>query len=346
MNLTTIDFGCVPNGLKAKLFQIVCDNGMRVGITNYGGIITTIETPDRSGKLEAIAAGFDALEDYLLPNPYFGALIGRYAGRIAYGQFSLEGVQYQLSLQDEFCHLHGGDGGFHTRLWDYQITENPQQITIALTYLSPHLEEGYPGNLKVKATYKIFPENRIELEFEAFTDQSTFLNLTNHSYFNLNGFANNVSDHQIKVTAKEYVELNDNLLPTGKLLPVVGSPLDFQEFVLMSDRNIPADFELDHCFVLQKDKNPLLPDVELRHEKSGRSLKIFTSQPGVQVYSGNFLDGSLQGHGERKYFKHSAICFETQHFADSMNHPSFPSTLLKPHEKFFQTTVYQFGVFS
>lgn len=346
MNLTIVDFGVLPNGLKAKLFQIVCDDGMRVGITNYGGIITNIELPDRKGKLEAVAAGFGALGDYLLPNPYFGAVIGRYAGRIALGRFSLEGVHYQLSMQDEFCHLHGGDGGFHTRLWDYQITENPKQITVELSYLSPHLEEGYPGNLKVKAIYKIFPENRIELEFEAVTDQSTYLNLTNHSYFNLNGFANDISDHQLKMNATEYVELNNNLLPTGSLLPVANSPLDFQEFVLMSDRNIPADFELDHCFVLKKEKNLVVPDAELRHEKSGRSLKIFTSQPGIQVYSGNFLDGSLQGHAGRKYFKHSAICFETQHFADSMNQPNFPSTLLKPNERFFQNTAYQFGVCS
>lgn len=344
MNLTTVDFGILPNGLKAKLFQIICDDGMRVAITNYGGIITSIETPDRDGKLDHIAAGFMALENYLLPNPYFGAVIGRYAGRIAFGRFSLEGIDYQLSLQDEFCHLHGGAEGFHTRLWDYQITEKPDFISIELFYLSPHLEEGYPGNLKVKTIYKILPENRIEVEYEAVTDQPTYLNLTNHSYFNLNGFANDIADHQLKVAAKEYVELNNNLLPTGKLLPVANSPLDFQEAVLLADRDIPAVIELDHCFVLEKKRNPVVPDVVLRHEKSGRTLKVFTSQPGVQVYSGNFLDGSLHGHAGRKYSKHSAICFETQHFADSMNQPNFPSTLLKPNEKFFQSTAYQFGV--
>ncbi|HQQ13560.1 MAG TPA: aldose epimerase family protein [Bacteroidales bacterium] len=334
-------FGKLADGREVCLFHFTCEGGMKVGITNFGGIITSLEVPDRNGKLSEVTAGFPNLEEYLKPHPYFGALIGRYAGRIGNGHLTVQDEVYQLNKHDTYCHLHGGETGFHTRLWNADLKISEHFGTLTLKYLSPHLEENYPGNLDVAAVYTIFDDNRIQLEFTAVTDRPTHLNLTNHAYFNLNGFESGVSDHMIRVSADSSVELGDTMLPTGRIVSIKGGIMDFGHLTKLTSRNIPASFELDHCFVLDH-LNSEVADVEVVHADSGRRLQIFTSQPGVQIYSGNFLDGSLTGNNGTVYHKHSAICFETQHFADSPNQPDFPSTLLLPENVFKAITTYKF----
>ena len=342
MRVTTLSFGFLPDGREVMLFQVECEKGMQISITNYGGIITSLKVPDRHQQLGEITAGFDSLVDYLKPHPYFGALIGRYAGRIAYGNLYVKNELYKLKMHDAYCHLHGGDTGFHTRLWDYEIDKKDGEICIHLSYLSPHGEENYPGNLTVRATYVIRDNNSFSIEYEAVTDAPTHLNLTNHAYFNLGGFRDTISDHQLQVNAHQSVELDEHMLPTGRLTDCSGTLLDFQKPVLLSDRNIPSEFELDHCFVVQNLNRNEIPAAVFYHEPTGRMMKVYTSQPGIQVYSGNFLDGSLKRNEEQQYFKHSALCFETQHFADSPNHPHFPSTFLDKGEIFKERTTFRF----
>lgn len=336
-------FGKLPDGSEVQLFSFECKDGLRVGITNYGGIITSVRMPDRNGVLSEITAGFSDLPSYLKPHPYFGALVGRYAGRIAYGKLHVHNELYQLNLHDAHCHLHGGDGGFHTRLWNAAMHEQSGEARLTLRYLSPHLEENYPAELEVTATYIIRDNNSIQLEFQAVANRPTHLNLANHAYFNLNGFVAGVGDHTLQVEADAMVELNSNMLPTGKLLTLDNHLLDFREAVTLQSRNIPNLHELDHCYVLRKLPDHV-PALVCTHAPSGRSLRVYTTQPGVQIYSGNFLDGSLAGHGGTCYYKHAAICFETQHFADSPNQPHFPSTLLEPGKTFYQSTTYAFNI--
>ncbi len=337
------EFGRLTDGRSVRLFSFECSDGMQLEITNYGGIITSVRLSDKNGIFDELCCGFPDLSNYLKPHPYFGALVGRYAGRIGGGRLPVGDEVYQLQLHDKHCHLHGGNTGFHTRLWSALLESDDTKAVLKLTYMSPHLEENYPGNLNVTATYTIFDNNRIDLCFEAETDRPTHLNLTNHAYFNLNGFRSSVGDHWLKVDADQVVELNEAMLPTGMLKPVKGSIFDFSELILLSSRLVPQTHELDHCFVLNQSRKDT-PAVELFHNETGRSLKVYTDQPGVQVYSGNFLDGSLTGNDSKTYHKHGAICFETQHFADSPNQPSFPSTLLQPGQAFRASTTYLFEV--
>lgn len=334
-------FGKLTDGREVCLFRFTCEGGMKVGITNFGGIITSVEVPDRDGKLSEVTAGFPKFDDYLKPHPYFGALIGRYAGRIRDGHLQVQDKVYQLNKHDAFCHLHGGETGFHTRLWNADLKISDHFATLTLKYLSPHLEENYPGNLDVAAVYTIFDDNRIQLEFTALTDLPTHINLTNHAYFNLNGFESGISDHMIRVSADKIVELGDTMLPTGKIVSIKEGKMDFRLLTKLSSRGIPCSTELDHCFVLDH-FNSEVADIEVVHTESGRRLQIFTTQPGVQIYSGNFLDGSLTGNNGAVYHKQSAICFETQHFADSPNQADFPSTLLLPGQVFKANTTYMF----
>ena len=333
MKILDTRFGKLKDGREVRLFTILCSNGFSVSITNYGASLTSIKMPGSNGKPAEIIAGFPKPEGYLSPNPYFGATVGRFANRIAGAKFIINNTEYPLSSEHEFYQLHGGVGGFHSRLWDYALEEGGDYAVVSLNYLSPHLEDGYPGNLSAEVTYTIYDDNRLEIEFSALTDKPTHVNLTNHAYFNLSGFAENLTGHKLFLHADKYLELDQNQLPTGKYVAVKNTEYDFTSPTLLN----PTKTELDYCYVL----NPTISgqaSAILLHAGSGRKMTLITTQPGIQVYTSNFLDGSLCGHGGKYYEKHSAICLETQHFPDSPNQPAFPSTLLSPGEKYHQKT--------
>lgn len=342
MNITDQFFGNLPDGREARIFTFFCDGGLRFSVTNYGAILTSVRMPHRNGSNDEITAGFPRLEGYLGEHPYFGSTVGRFANRIAGGRFVIDDEEFSLKMNNPFCQLHGGKGGFHTRLWDYSVEVNPHFARVRFTYLSPHLEEGYPGNLLAEVVFTAFDDNRMEIDYHASTDRPTHVNLTNHAYFNLSGFSEDISGHQLRLNASKYLELNENQLPTGKMIDCKGGIFDFSTPVLLSKNGIPKENELDYCFVSDESGIKNLPAAVLYHEPSGRKMSIFTTQPGIQVYSSNYFDGSLSGHGNIRYQKHSAICFETQHFPDSPNQPLFPSTLLRPGEKYHHKTAYIF----
>ena len=338
MKISDTRFGKHTDGREVRLFSMVCPNGFSIGITNYGATLTSINMPDRNGHAAEIIAGFPDLEDYLTPNPYIGATVGRFANRIAEAKFTIDGTVYPLSSDNPNYQLHGGVGGFHSRIWDYSLEEGEDYATVCLSYLSPHLEDGYPGNLSAEVIYTLFNDNRLEIEFSALSDKPTHVNLTNHAYFNLSGFAEGMKTHKLYVNADQYLELDQHFVPTGKFLPLQLTDFDFH---IPAPIN-PEKVELDFCFVLNPSKFPENPSAILSHPESGRKMTVFTSQPGMQVYTSNFLDGSLFGHDGTCYQKHSAVCLETQHFPNSPNEPSFPSTLLKPGEKYRQKTIFAF----
>lgn len=337
MKISDTLFGKLEDGRQARLFTMICANGFSLSITNYGATLTSIKMPDRTGKAAEIIAGFPNLEGYLAPHPYFGATVGRFANRITGAKFTINNTEYPLSSAHEFYQLHGGVGGFHSRLWDYSLEEGDGYAVVSLSYLSPHLEDGYPGNLSAEVTYTVYEDNRLEIEFSALTDKTTHVNLTNHAYFNLSGFTEDLISHKLFLNADRYLELDEHQLPTGKYLQVKDTEYDFTSSTPLN----PTETELDFCFVL-KPRSPGEASAFLNHAGSGRKLTLFTTQPGIQVYTSNFLDGSLCGHGGTCYEKHSAVCLETQHFPDSPNKPAFPSTLLKPGEKYHQKTFFFF----
>jgi len=344
MKVSVREFGRMPEGEVAMLFTFDSINGMKVSITNLGGIITSIKTPDKTGHSEEITAGFDNLEAYLKGHPYFGTIAGRYANRIGSASFKIDKTNYILSRNDGLNQLHGGINGFHTKLWQYQLIEEENQTSLELSYTSPHLEEGFPGNLATKVTYTIKDANEILIRFEATTDKSTHVNLTNHAYFNLGSFRGNIHDHHLKVDATSYVDVDASSIPTGKLIRLQNSKMNLAEGVLLGDVLSALPGGIDHCFVLNQLRNVNNPIARLSHKPSGRRLTVYTTQPGIQVYTGNSLDGSLTGHKGATYHRQWALCLETQHFPDSPNQPMFPTTLLKPTEKYDHTARYVFGL--
>ena len=334
MKTSTSAFGNLPDGRKVNLYQFETPKGLKVSITNYGAGITSIEMPDKQGNVDEITAGFPTLEGYLGDHPCFGVIVGRFANRIAGGKFRINNVEYHLNQNDGENHLHGGPGGFQFRLWDSKLIENENAAGIELTYHSADLEEGFPGNVKAIVTYMISNDNEITITYQASTDQPTHVNLTNHTYFNLTGFREKIYGHQLMVFSDLYLEMDASNIPTGKLLPCKGSHLDFCAEKPLDGPVKSISSGLDHCFVLNQARNMELPIARLSEPGSGRSITVYTDQPGIQVYSGNSLDGSQKGHNGTVYDKHSAICLETQHYPDSPNQPGFPSTLLKPGEKY------------
>ncbi len=315
-----------------------------VRITNYGGIITSMEMPGRDGRRQEITAGFDSLAPYLGNHPHFGVIVGRFANRIANGSFTIEGKEYFLPANNGPNHLHGGSGGFHTKLWDHLMETFDDHAVLRLKYNSPHLEAGYPGNLEAEVTYTVSDDNSMEVVFHATTDRATHVNLTGHAYFNLGGFAETIGSHRLMLNADQYLELDDVQIPTGRMLNCRGTNFYFRQPVRLAENKVPAELELDHCFVLNDQRSPDEAAAMLHHEASGRRLRIYTTQPGIQVYTSNSLDGSTRGHGGIAYLKHHAICLETQHFPDTPNHNNFPSTLLKPGNQYHHTTRYVFDV--
>ena len=347
MKITSEHFG-QTDGKTVRLYSL--DNEqMEVGIINYGGIITSIRVPDRSGKRVDVVLGHDSLEGYLNRSRYFGALVGRYGNRIAHGIFSLNGSTYSLAQNNGTNHLHGGLKGFDKVVWDAEEIHERAAAGVELRYTSKDGEEGYPGNLNVRVRYLLTDANELRLEYFATTDRDTIVNLTNHSYFNLAG-EGTILDHELTIEADGFTPVQQGLIPTGEIRPVVNTPMDFNHATSIGARINDDDEQLqmargyDHNFVLRGNGGPVRRAARLFEPVSGRAFEVFTTQPGMQFYSGNFLDGSIVGKGGRHYGKNSACCFETQHFPDSPNHRNFPSTILRPGEQYEQTTIFKFSV--
>ena len=345
MKVSSEIFGTMSDGREVQIFCLANDQRMEVRIINYGGIITSIKAPNRNGKPDDVVLGHDSLEGYLHRSRYFGALIGRYANRIARGRFTLDGIGYQLAINNGHNHLHGGVRGFDKVVWQAQVTDDG----VELTYLSRDGEEDYPGNLNATVTYRLNDANELRIDYYATTDRDTIINLTNHSYFNLAG-SGTILDHELQIEADAFTPIDETLIPTGEIRNVKGTPMDFTSAAVIGARIGNHDDQLqiaggyDHNFVLRGDEDTLRAAAKVYEPQSGRALEVFTTQPGLQFYSGNFLDGTLVGKGGRAYTKNSGCCFETQHFPDSPNQPQFPSTVLRPGEKYHQTTVFRFSV--
>lgn len=339
--IETEEFGTMDDGRQVQLFTLSNENGMEVSITNYGGIVTSLKVPDKEGNIENVVLGFDDLEKYKSGHPFFGAITGRYANRIANGQFELNDETYQLATNDGENHLHGGESGFDKKLWDAEVNEDENSIT--LNYLSPDGEEGYPGNLDVEVTYTLTDDNELTIDYHAITDKPTVVNLTNHSYFNLSGHpSQGILDHLLTINADRYTPVDDGLIPTGELRSVQETPFDFTEPETVGARieSIPPGY--DHNFVLNNPDSGIRKIATVEHEESGRIMEVYTDQPGVQLYTGNFLDGSLMDHHGTPIEQYAALCLETQTFPDSPNKPEFPSAVLNPGETYETTTIYQF----
>ncbi len=345
MNVQTATFGKLPDGREAQLFTLTNDSGLIVKITNYGGIITSIEMPDKNGTKENIACGFDDLEsylnqDYLENYPYFGAIIGRYGNRIAKGQLEIGGKSYPLAVNNGPNHLHGGLTGFDKRMWNAEIIEREDAVGIKLSYHSPHLEEKYPGNLDVSCTYLLNNKNELIIDYTATTDELTVVNLTNHTYFNLTAGKKNILDHELKLNSERMTEMSDQI-PTGEIIGTTDSPFDFSEFKTFSKDLDKLPTGYDDNFVLNNENGELIHAGTLRENSSGRNVEVYTTQPGIQLYTGYWIP-ELVIDGEKKFGRYSGVALETQHYPDSVHQPHFPSTMLQPAETYKETSIYKF----
>lgn len=346
MKITKSFFGKTNEGQDVDLFTLVNDHQITIKITNYGGIITTIETPDKNGQIDNIACGFEQLASYLDPAylanyPYFGALCGRVSNRIAKGQFSLDGKQYTLAVNNGANHLHGGLIGFDRKLFSAEMIQDDERVAVKLSALSPDMEEGYPGNLRISCTYSLNNANELRLEYAAETDQTTLINLTNHSYFNLTGGKEQIFNHDLQLNAKNYTESTD-LIPTGKIATVQGTPYDFLEKKKLGRDINSLENGYDLNLVLDNNNGNLVNAGCLSEESSGRSVKVFTTQPGIQLYTGYWIPEIII-QGQRKFGSYAGVALETQHYPDSIHHANFPSVTLTPDELYSQTTIYKFG---
>ena len=352
---TSTPFGKTKEGIDAQLFTLTNAHGLKATITNFGGTLTSLLVPDKNGKMGDIVLGFDNLADYttdlfVKENPYFGALIGRYGNRIAKGRFTLDGQPYSLPINNAPNSLHGGTTGFNRRVWAATPGTSADDPTLTLKYLSKDGEEGYPGNLAVTVVYTLTNADALRLTYTATTDEPTVLNLTNHSYFNLNyGQAKDILGHELTLNAERFTPVDNTLIPTGQLQAVAGMPMDFRQPHAIGERikQVPgaAPGGYDHNWLLADSMRSALALAATVYEPtSGRTMQVYTDQPGVQFYSGNFLKGNLKGKGGVAYPQHYGFCLETQHFPDSPNEPTFPSTVLRPGETFHSVTEYRFGV--
>lgn len=316
---------------------------MQVDILNFGGIITSIKVPDKKGIIEDVVLGFDSPEEYLQVHPYFGALIGRYGNRIAKGKFKLDGKTYTLAINNGPNHLHGGLKGLDKKFWN--VEELKHKNSLLFSYLSIDGEEGYPGTLSIEVTYTLNDNNEVKIDYLATTDKATPVNLTNHSYFNLSGNnRNSILDHEIMIIADQYTVVDKDLTPTGQLKYVKGSEMDFTtpKKIGVDILKVKEGGGYDHNYVLRDWDGSLRPAATLYEASSGRLMEVLTTEPGLQFYSGNFLDGSLTGKSKDVYQKHDGLCLETQHYPDSPNHENFPSTILRPGQIYKSTTIYRF----
>lgn len=338
------------DGRSVQLYTVTNANGLQMKATNYGGIITHLYAPDREGNLEDIVLGYDSLEGYLEQTPYFGAIIGRYANRIEGGEFTLDGKTYTLAVNNGPNALHGGEKGFDKVVWDATTFDEGNERGIAFTYTSPAGEEGYPGTLQARVTYTLNDDDELIFDYHATTDEATPVNLTQHSYFNLAGVGEGkILNHEVMINADEFTPVDSTLIPTGELRSVEGTPFDFTKPTAIGARinedNRQLEFGLgyDHNFVLNGEAGEMKLAARVTEPTSGRVMTVSTTEPGLQFYTGNFLDGSITGKGVT-YAHRTGFCMETQHFPNSPNEPSFPSTILRPGEEYISRTIYAFGV--
>ena len=344
-------FGKMPDGADVEIFTLTNKNGIEMRIMTYGGIVVSLRTPDRKGTMEDVVLGFENLTDYFKEHPYFGALVGRYGNRIGKGKFKLGGTEYKLAINNGENHLHGGLKGFDKVLWSPKTSDTDTTCSLELSYTSKDGEEGYPGTLKTTVTYTLNDQNEVQIEYKATTDKETVVNLTNHTYFNLRGAGEGeILSTELMINADGFTPVDAGLIPTGVIKPVKDTPFDFTKPKpigrnIMDDSNEQIKFGggYDHNFVLNKGAGGFTKAAEAFDSKSGRVLEVATTEPGVQFYTGNFLDGKLLGKGNKAYGKRYAFCLETQHYPDSPNKPQFPSTVLRPGEEYKSRTVWKFS---
>ena len=350
ISLSEEDYGVLDNGILIKQYIFENDNQMKVKIINYGAIVVSIEVPDKKGKINDVVLGYDSIDGYVQDPSYFGAIVGRVGNRISKGKFSLDGKDYALAINNNENHLHGGIQGFNKKVWTPEITESNGLPALKLTYLSPDGEEGYPGNLNLEVTYTISNKNELIIDYFGTTDKATILNPTNHSYFNLSGEGNgDILDHVLKINADYFTPVDKGLIPLGNHKSVLGTPMDFLkpkkigERINNDDNQLKVGLGYDHNWVFNNWDGTLKLGVTLFEPESGRFMEVFTTEPGVQFYSGNFLDGTNIGKNQKAYQYRSALCLETDHFPDSQNNSNFPSVVLRPGEEYKQKTIYQFS---
>ena len=342
-------FGLAPDGSDVNLYTLRNVKGAEVGICNYGGLVIFLKVPDRSGKLADVVLGYDNLPDYIRDTPYFGALIGRYGNRIAKGKFTLDGKEYTLAVNNGPNALHGGLKGFDKVVWEARFLASLEGPSLELLYVSKDGEEGYPGALSVKAVYTLTDDNALKLEYTATTDKDTVVNLTHHSYFNLAG-RGDILNHQVMMPADKFTPVDSTLIPTGELKPVDGTPFDFRTPTAIGARIGQEDEQLkfgngyDHNWVINKQTGQLTLMARVYEPTSGRVMEVWSTEPGLQFYSGNFLDGKNTGKGGWVYKFRNGFCMEPQHYPDSPNHPDFPSVVLKPVQTYWNTIIYKFSV--
>lgn len=351
VSITRSSYGTTTNLERVDKFILNNTGGIQVEIITYGGRITSLKTADENGNLENVVLGFSNLEQYEKPNPFFGALVGRYGNRIAKGKFSLNNTEYTLAKNNGENSLHGGLVGFDKVVWKVErVKESDSSASLKLSYLSKDMEEGFPGNLYTTVTYTLNKDNSLDVLYEATTDKTTVVNLTQHTYFNLSGdFSKQILDHEVEINADKFVPVDSGLIPTGELATVEGTPFDFRTPKLVSqdinseNEQIKLGGGFDHCWVLNDYEAGYRSVAKAYHEASGRALEILTDEPGMQFYTGNFLDGTLLAPNGQTFIKRSGFCFETQHYPDTPNQPNFPSVTLEPGSKYSTKTTFKFS---
>ena len=345
MSVEQTDYGKMPDGREVHLFTLTNPAGMRVTLTDYGAITVSVEVPDKDGNVSDVTLGYDTLEGWFGSTSYFGATVGRYANRIAKGKFDLDGTTYTLATNNDENHLHGGIKGFDKCLWDAETVETPDAVGVRFTRTSPDGEEGYPGNLQVTALYTLTRDNAFKVEFTATTDKTTIVNLAHHTYWNLRGPASgDILGHELMLNADKYTPVDAGLIPTGELAPVAGTPMDFTTAKPIGKEIAQVEGGYDHNFVLGGyEPGKVRLAARVTEPTTGRVMEILTCQPGIQFYSGNFLDGSVTGKKGVAYQKHYGFCLETQHYPDSPNKPDWPSVTLKPGETYKHVMIHKFS---
>jgi len=349
--ITATSFGKTADGQNVQIYTLRNRNGMEARITNYGGIVVSLSAPDRNHKFADVALGYNTLDDYMNPPfPYFGAIIGRYGNRIAKGRFTLNGVEYRLAVNNGENHLHGGLKGFDRVVWGAQQRDTAAGPALLLNYVSKDGEEGYPGNLRVTVLYTLTHKNELKIDYTASTDKDTVTNLTHHSYFNLAGEGNgDILDHRVVIKASRFVPTDAGSIPTGELKNVAGTPFDFLSAHTIGERINQDDQQLkfgngyDHTWVINGRMGVLRQAASVYEPTTGRVMEVWTSEPGVQFYTGNFLDGSRPGKSGKPYQRRTGFCLETQHYPDSPNRPNFPTTTLRKGATYRSTTIYRFS---
>ena len=347
MEIKKKPFGNTKDDTQVDIYTLSNKNGLVVEVMTYGATLTSVATPDRNGKSRNITLGMATLADYIAGHPFFGSIAGRYANRIAGGRFTIDDTQYTLAANNNQNHLHGGEVGFDKKVWAAEAIEEDGRVSLRLAYTSPDGEEGYPGTLAVTATYTLTAENELKMAYTAATDKPTHVNLTNHAYWNLGGqHSGNVLGHELTINADNYLAVDAGLIPLGPLSPVKDTEMDFTRPQTIGSRIDKTESGYDHCYVLNKrpgdlESNRLTPAATAHDPASGRTMQVLTTQPAVQLYTANFLDGGPRSGG---FSNHAGFCLETQHYPDSPNRPEFPTTLLRPGETYEEVTVHKFGV--